>query len=110
MNFTASEDFQGKGNVPGYGHCHVLVDTDMSGMMDMSGNADTALDESSPQAGMAMMPMFGMVALPGPDIFELDLSARGPGKHTIWIEPVQSDHTQYEEFWIKFTVAVDLDA
>jgi hypothetical protein len=122
VNFTATEDFEGKTNVPGYGHWHVFVDTDMSGMMDMGmDDADAMAEEDEATADaemegagmddMEMMPMLGMVAMPGTDTFELDLSAWGPGEHTIWIEPVQNDHTPYEEFgWVEFTVTVEADA
>lgn len=116
INFTPSEALEGKQNVPGYGHYHVFVDTDMSmGMMGMSatpaepmgtpmgmeGTAETEM------GGMHMMAMAGMVLMPGSNTFELDLTAWGPGKHTIWIEPVQNDHTQFETFGhVEFTVTV----
>lgn len=126
VNFTASSALEGKGNVPGYGHWHVFVDTPMDGMGMMDeGDMDMASPESdmgmaSPESdlgadagmdAMAAMPMPGMVAMPGENTFELDLSAWGPGEHTIWIEPVQSDHTMFESFGhVEFTVIVDPDA
>ncbi len=102
-----------KQNVPGYGHWHVFVDTSMSmmgGMMDdaASPDAGVSMDMATPAGGMAMMSMAGMVAMPGSDSFELDLTAWGPGTHTIWIEPVQNDHTMFAEFGhIEFTVVVE---
>lgn len=114
VNFTPSEGLEGKQNVPGYGHYHVFVDTPM-GMMDMdmsaSPEADMNHDAASPEAGMddhmMAMSMAGMVAMPGTNTFTLNLSAWGPGEHTIWIEPVQNDHTLFESFGhVEFTVIV----
>ena len=115
VNFAPSEVLEGKGNVPGYGHYHVFVDTPM-GMMDagMTGTPEEGDAEmmASPEAGMddhmAMMSMAGMVLMPGSDTFELDLTAWGPGEHTIWIEPVQNDHTMFETFGhVELTVIVE---
>ena len=115
VNFAPSEVLEGKGNVPGYGHYHVFVDTPM-GMMDagMMGTPEEGDAEmmASPEAGMddhmAMMSMAGMVLMPGSDTFELDLTAWGPGEHTIWIEPVQNDHTMFETFGhVELTVIVE---
>ncbi len=115
VNFVPTEVFEGKGNIPGYGHYHVFVDTPM-GMMDMEmmgtpEEGDMSM-MASPEAGMddhmAMMSMAGMVLMPGADTFTLDLSAWGPGAHTIWIEPVQNDHTMFETFGhIEFTVIIE---
>ena len=113
VNFEPAEALEGKGNVPGYGHYHVFVDTDMSGMGMMQMSTPMADMAATPEAGMngmAMMSMAGMVAMPGTNTFELDLSAWGPGEHTIWIEPVQNDHTMFEDFGhVEFTVVVDED-
>lgn len=102
VNFNPTADLEGKTNIPGYGHWHVFVDTDMSGMMSMT--------MASPEAGMdpmAMMSMAGMVAMPGANTFDLDLSAWGPGEHRVWIEPVQNDHTMFADFdHVEFTVTV----
>ncbi len=58
--------------------------------------------------GMAMMSMAGMVAMPGSNSFVLDLSAWWPGQHTIWIEPLQNDHTMFAVFGqIEVTVVVE---
>ncbi|MEZ4626372.1 MAG: hypothetical protein R2843_16605 [Thermomicrobiales bacterium] len=69
------------------------------------------MDSASPEADMhdvAMMSMAGMVLMPGTNSFDLDLTAWGPGNHTIWIEPVQNDHTMFAEFGhVEFTVNVD---
>jgi len=107
VNFTPTANLEGKPNVPGYGHYHVFVDTPMMGMSAMATPA--AGVTGTPMAGgqMAMMSMAGMVLMPGSDTFDLDLSAWGPGKRTIWIEPVQNDHTQFESFGhVEFTVNV----
>lgn len=102
VNFNSTATLEGKTNTPGFGHWHVFVDTDMSAMMSMM--------MASPEAGtdpMAMMSMAGMVAMPGTNTFDLDLSAWGPGEHRIWIEPVQNDHTMFAEFdHVEFTVTV----
>lgn len=122
INFTASEDLEGKQNVPGYGHYHVFVDTPMDMMamdegddMSMESTEEDEMEMSGTPEGdmgdmggeMAMMSMAGMVLMPGSDTFTLDLSAWGPGEHTIWIEPVQNDHTMFEAFGhVEFTVIV----
>jgi hypothetical protein len=108
VNFTPSETLEGKANVPGYGHYHVFVDTDMA-MMGMGMASPEAEMMASPAAEdhMAMMSMAGMVLMPGTNTFELDLTAWRPGEHTIWIEPVQNDHTTFESFGhVEFTVTV----
>jgi hypothetical protein len=80
--------------------------------MAASPAADDDMAMATPAGdGMAMMSMAGMVAMPGENTFELDLSAWGPGEHVIFIEPVQNDHTNFAEFDpIEFTVTVDPDA
>ncbi len=109
LNFNPTADLEGKTNIPGYGHWHVFVDTDMSGMMSM-GMASPEAGMASPEAGMdhmAMMPMAGMVSMPGTNTFDVDLTAWGPGTHVIWIEPVQNDHTMFADFdHVEFTVTV----
>ncbi len=120
VNFTPSADLEGKQNVPGYGHYHVFVDTPMgvsSGASDMGtpsmdqgamSGTPAAGGMGTPGGGMAMMSMAGMVLMPGSNSFEVDLSAWGPGKHTIWIEPVQNDHTMFASFGhVEFTVNVE---
>jgi plastocyanin len=79
-NFTPSLGLEGKPNLTGFGHYHVMVDMDAFPMMMMGG----------------MMSMDGMVAMPGSDTVQLDLSAWPPGKHTLTVEPVQNDHTPIE--------------
>ena len=116
VNFNPSEELEGKQNVPGYGHYHVFVDTPMGMMDSMDAMASPEVEMSgTPAEGhtddmggeMAMMSMAGMVLMPGANTFDLDLSAWGPGLHTIWIEPVQNDHTMFESFGhIEFTVVV----
>ena len=114
VNFEPTAALEGKGNVPGYGHYHVFVDTPMNGMGMMGMSTPMAGMAGTPESGMGgmqMMSMAGMVAMPGTNSFELDLSAWGPGKHTIWIEPVQNDHTKFEDFGhVEFTVVVDENA
>lgn len=120
VNFTPSANLEGKQNVPGYGHYHVFVDTPMGAMDSMGAMATPAMDATAMSGtptedhmdgmggGMAMMSMGGMVLMPGSNTFELDLTAWGPGTHTIWIEPVQNDHTLFESFGhVEFTVVVE---
>ncbi len=109
-NFTPSANLEGKQNVPGYGHYHVFIDTPMMSMAS-EGTPEAGMDAmASPEAGMdgmSMMSMAGMVAMPGANTFELDLTAWGPGEHVIWIEPVQNDHTIFERFGhVEFRVNV----
>jgi hypothetical protein len=57
---------------------------------------------------MHMMAMGGMILMPGTNSFEVDLTEWGPGEHTIFIEPVQNDHTNFAEFeHVEFTVNVE---
>lgn len=111
VNFEPSANLEGKPNVPGYGHWHVFVDTPM-GM----GTMDDAAMEGTPGAegemdDTAMMAMGGMILMPGTNTFEVDLGAWGPGEHTIFIEPVQNDHTNYADFTpAELTVTVDPNA
>lgn len=108
VNFTPTANLEGKSNVPGYGHYHVFVDTPMMGMSAMATPAANVTGTPMADGQMAMMSMAGMVLMPGSDAFDLDLSAWGPGKHTIWIEPVQNDHTQFESFGhVEFTMNVN---
>jgi plastocyanin len=79
-NFTPSLGLEGKPNLTGFGHYHVMVDMDAFPTMMIGG----------------MMSMDGMVAMPGSDTVQLDLSAWPPGKHTLTVEPVQNDHTPIE--------------
>lgn len=114
VNFKPTEALEGKGNVPGYGHYHVFVDTPMNGMGMMAMSTPMVGKEATPGGAMSdmqMMSMAGMVAMPGSNSFKLDLSAWGPGKHTIWIEPVQDDHTMFKDFGhVEFIVVVDENA
>jgi hypothetical protein len=128
VNFTPTDTLEGKANVPGFGHYHVFVDTDMSMMgeemggtpemdmmgtpeheMDMEGTPTEEMMEGTAETGMEGMgmAMAGMILMPGTNSFEVDLTAWGPGEHTIWIEPVQNDHTQFETFGhVEFHVTV----
>ncbi|MGH2614164.1 MAG: hypothetical protein ACRDJC_02905 [Thermomicrobiales bacterium] len=108
VNFEVSEELEGKQNVPGYGHWHVFVDTPMGEMMmeeeDMEGTPEAAGETDE----MHMMAMGGMILMPGTNSFEVDLSEWGPGEHTIFVEPVQNDHTNFAEFeHVEFTVTVE---
>lgn len=107
VNFEPSEDLEGKQNVPGYGHWHVFVDTPMGGMMmEEEEMAGTPMAEGEEE--MHMMAMGGMILMPGTNSFEVDLTEWGPGEHTIFIEPVQNDHTSFAEFGhAEFTVTVE---
>ena len=110
VNFTPSEGLEGKPNVPGYGHWHVFVDT--TDPMALMEEAMAEMEEEmagTPMAGEHMaMPMPAMVLMPGTNTFEVDLTAWGPGEHTIFVEPVQNDHTNFADFdHLEFTVTVD---
>ena len=122
VNFEPSQNLEGKQNVPGYGHWHVFVDTPMGGMMmndiAMEGTpgAEEEMAMGTPMAegemgDMHMMAMGGMILMPGTNSFDVDLSAWEPGEHTIFIEPVQNDHTNFADFGhVEFTVTVDPSA
>lgn len=88
QNFSPTTGLEGKLNVPGYGHYHVWVDA-----------------PESPQS------LAGLVLMPGTNGFTLDLSAWGPGQHTIRIETAQNDHTMYSPATsVSFTVNVSESA
>ncbi|MDQ3223340.1 MAG: hypothetical protein M3Q75_07725 [Gemmatimonadota bacterium] len=116
VNFSPSLALEGKPSIPGYGHWHVFVDT--TDPMALMEEAMIEMESSSPEGtdgtpegdmgDMHAMLMSAMVAMPGTNTFELDLIAWGPGEHTIFIEPVQNGHTNFEEFEpVVFTVTVD---
>lgn len=71
VNFIPATPLEGKTNVPGYGHYHVWVDSDMSSLA-------------------------GLVLMPGTNAFTLDLTEWGPGEHQVVIETAQNDHTMYD--------------
>ncbi len=81
-NFTPSFELEGKPNIAGYGHYHVVID-----MPVMSGDSMATTGDS-----MAMS-MAGMIGMPGTNSIPIDLSDWPAGKHTITIELVQNDHT-----------------
>ena len=96
-NFTPSAGLEGKQNVPGYGHYHVVV-------TDPAPAASPA--EGTATAEPAGIP--GLIAMPGENTFELDLTGWGPGEHHIMIAAAQNDHTGYEDSTpIEFTVVVN---
>ncbi len=116
VHFEPSAELEGKPNVPGYGHWHVFVDTTdpmalmEEAMAEMEGHAAGTAMAGDDMAHMAM-PMPAMVGMPGTNEFEIDLTAWGPGEHTIFIEPVQNDHTNFADFApVSFTVTVDPNA
>jgi len=74
-NFMPMLGLEGKPNLAGYGHYHVFVDLDMSGMLG------------------GMMSEAGMIGMPATDSIPVDLRAWPNGRHTITVEPVQNDHT-----------------
>ncbi|PZS01026.1 MAG: hypothetical protein DLM69_05535 [Candidatus Chloroheliales bacterium] len=108
-NFTPSLDLEGKPNITGYGHYHVIVSSkgaSMGGSMNMGGGmAMTATETMS--SGMAMtttetmaggnmsggMSMGGMIGMPGSNTIPVDLSAWPSGKYNLIVEPVSNDHT-----------------
>ncbi len=79
-NFTPSLALEGKPNLKGYGHYHVMV-------MGMSSDQG--------QTGMAPgeMGMAGMIGMPGSNSFPVDLSAWKNGTYKLTIIPAQNDHT-----------------
>lgn len=81
-NFEPSLDLEGKPNIKGYGHYHVMV-------MGSSDQGQTGMDH---QGGISMA---GMIAMPGSDSFPVDLSAWKNGKYMLTIIPAQNDHTPY---------------
>jgi hypothetical protein len=83
-NFVASCDLEGKRNVEGYGHYHVFVDEDPVEMMAMMGDHMDMME---------MMAMPGMISMPCSDAVPVDLSAWAAGRHTIYVELNQNDHT-----------------
>lgn len=94
-NFTPDAGLEGKQNVPGYGHYHVIVvDT-----------TPAASPEGTATAAPAGIP--GLIAMPGENSFQIDLTGWGPGEHTIMIAPAQNDHTPFEGAKaVEFTVTV----
>lgn len=76
-NFIHAIELEGKRDLAGYGHYHVFVDMDASGMAMHGG----------------MMSMAGMIGMPGTDTIRVDLSGWPNGQQTITVEPVQDDHT-----------------
>src|SRR5699024_1965667 len=53
----------------------------------------------------------GLVLMPGTNAFTLDLTAWGPGEHTIRVELAQNDHTMYDpQTSASFTVTVSEEA
>lgn len=110
-NFTVSEDLLGKPNVPGYGHWHVYIDTsDPMALMEEAMMAMQAEMGTPADGEMAAMPMPALALMPASNSFELDLSAWGPGEHTVLVTPAQNDHTPLAEFEpLMFIVVVDED-
>lgn len=95
-NFTPSAGLEGKQNVPGYGHYHVIVTDPVPAATPGEGTATPA------PAGIP-----GLIAMPGENTFELDLTGWGPGEHSIMIAPAQNDHTPFEGAnMVEFTVVV----
>lgn len=94
-NFMPTPNLEGKQNVPGYGHYHVVV-TDP---------APASSPEGTATAEPAGIP--GLIAMPGENTFEIDLTGWGPGEHSLMIAAAQNDHTGYEGSTpIEFTVIV----
>jgi hypothetical protein len=92
-NFTPAQDLEGKPNLAGYGHYHVLVDAGEMMMAHETPTPGGPTPTREPSGAMMMMSMAGMVLMPGSNTFTIDLSAWPAGKHTITIETVQNDHT-----------------
>lgn len=80
---------EGKANVPGYGHLHVMVHE--AGVTDQP-----AHDMMMPMMGKGMMkpmPMVGMVGMPCTDEVPIDLSAWKPGKVMLSVMLANNDHS-----------------
>ena len=90
-NFNPSCDLEGKPDIGGVGHYHVIVD---EGSMMMGGGGQgmsMPMDQSSGMQEMMTMP--GMIAMPCTNSIPVDLSAWPSGRHTITVELEQNDHT-----------------
>jgi hypothetical protein len=83
-NFTPSLSLEGKPNIKGYGHYHVMV---------MAGPGHGQMGMDMDHRNSEMMSMAGMVGMPGSNSFPVDLSAWKNGQYTITVMPVQNDHT-----------------
>jgi hypothetical protein len=94
-NFTPDAGLEGKQNEPSYGHYHVVV-TDPAPATSPEGTA------AAEPAGIP-----GLIAMPGENTFDIDLTGWGPGTHTIMIAAAQNDHTPIEGAnALQFTVVV----
>ena len=87
-NFNPSCDLEGKPDIAGVGHYHVIVD---EGSMPMS----MPMDQSGGMQEMMTMP--GMIAMPCTNSIPVDLSAWPSGQHTVTVELEQNDHTPMVE-------------
>jgi len=90
-NFKPSLGLEGKPNIKGYGHYHVMVMESSSGQGQMS--MDHQGQMKMDQGEKNMMSMAGMVSMPGSDSFPVDLSAWKNGNYMLTIMPAQNDHT-----------------
>jgi hypothetical protein len=97
-NFTPSLDLEGKPNIKGYGHYHVMV-------MPSSGQGEMGM--AMDHGKMETMSMAGMVGMPGSNSFPVDLSAWKNGKYMLTIVPAQNDHTPVPGA-IPATISIDL--
>lgn len=97
-NFTPSCDLEGKPDIAGVGHYHIIVDEGSMPMgmpMDQSGGMQAPMDQSGGRQEMMTMP--GMIAMPCTNSIPVDLSAWPSGRHTVTVELEQNDHTPMVE-------------
>lgn len=86
-NFRVSQALEGKADVAGYGHLHVLVN--QQGITDQQPH-DMAIPMSP---GMPKMePMIGMISMPGTTTVPVDLSAWRSGTAHITVMLAANDH------------------
>jgi hypothetical protein len=92
-NFNPSCDLEGKPDIAGVGHYHVIVD---EGSMPMGGHdMSMPMDQSGGMQEMMAMP--GMISMPCTNAIPIDLSAWPSGQHTVTVELEQNDHTPMVE-------------
>lgn len=96
-NFTPSLDLEGKPNITGYGHYHLLVTSEsgsMGGASNMGGGMATTATETMAGGNMSGgMSLGGMIGMPGSNTIPVDLSAWPSGKYNLIVEPVNNDHS-----------------
>jgi hypothetical protein len=93
-NFNPSCDLEGKPDIAGVGHYHVIID---EGSMPMGGGHDMSMPMDQSGGMQEMMTMPGMISMPCTNAIPVDLSAWPSGQHTVTVELEQNDHTPMVE-------------